>query len=94
MADRKFVNGLFVNKPREQAPDFVFADGSINRQRMIDWLNGLDDEWIDIQINVPKNANPEWPRRLTVFIDDYKKDEKKQQNLTGKTDEFDDDIPF
>ena len=40
--DREFVNGLFMNKPREQAPDFVIADGSINRQRMIDWLNGVD----------------------------------------------------
>ena len=92
--DREFVNGLFMNKPREQAPDFVVADGSINRQRMIDWLNGRDEEWINIQMNTPKNINPEKPRRLTVFIDDYKKDEQKQQNLTGETDEFDDDIPF
>lgn len=94
MAERQFVNGLFVNKPREQAPDFVFADGAINRKRMIDWLNSRDEEWIDIQMNVPKKVNPEKPRRLNVFIDDYKKDEQKQQNLTGETDEFDDDIPF
>ncbi len=94
MAEREFVYGLFMNKPQEKAPDFVVADGSINRQRMIDWLNGRDEEWIRIQMNIPKKFNPDKPRRLNVFVDDFKKDENKQQNLTGETDEFDDEIPF
>jgi len=93
--DKEFVNGLFMDAPHENAPDFVIANGSIKRDRMIDWLNGKDDEWVKFQVTKPKNVNPDKPRRLNAFVDTWQPKQgdspakKSQQNT-----DFDDEIPF
>lgn len=92
--DKQFVNGLYLNSPRETRPDFVIVEGSIHRERMIEWLQSQRGEWISIEANRPKNPKEDKPRRLTVFVDDYKKDEKQENSNGQSKDDFDDDIPF
>lgn len=52
----EFADGLFVNAPRENAPDFVKADISINAREFYKWLGekgktlGEDEKYIKIQI--------------------------------------------
>lgn len=96
MSNRKdFVQGLYVNAPKDRAPDFVIAEGSIQRQKMLDWLNGKNDEWVNFQVNRPKTPNPEKPRRLNVFVDDWEPTKSNlTQNNSAVSEDFDDDLPF
>jgi len=55
--DKEFVNGLNIKPPRENAPDFVKSSGSINKQRMIEFLNSKQDEWINFNVLESKNGN-------------------------------------
>jgi len=50
MSDVKFVDGLMVKKPHQNAPDFVKAGLSIKREELINWLQGQSGEWINIDI--------------------------------------------
>ena len=47
MADKIFVNGLRIQKPRDNAPDFVKANISINRAELLSWLTEQTDEWVN-----------------------------------------------
>jgi len=50
MSDVKFVDGLMVKKPHQNAPDFVKAGLSIKREELINWLQGQSGEWINVDI--------------------------------------------
>lgn len=47
---QKFIKGIFVNDPHENAPDFVLGQVSINREQAIQSLQELDDEWLNLDI--------------------------------------------
>lgn len=49
--EKKFVDGLIVKAPRDQAPDFVKMAISIKREELIAWLQKENDEWINIDVN-------------------------------------------
>lgn len=38
MADKQFVNGIRVYKPRDNAPDFVIADVTINANELTEFI--------------------------------------------------------
>ncbi|XLQ19700.1 MAG: hypothetical protein ACKUBY_03850 [Candidatus Moraniibacteriota bacterium] len=50
MSEVKFVDGLMVKKPHQNAPDFVKGSLSIKREELINWLQGESGEWINIDI--------------------------------------------
>ncbi|MEN8252615.1 MAG: hypothetical protein ABFQ53_03480 [Patescibacteria group bacterium] len=50
MSDVKFVDGLMVKKPHQNAPDFVKANLSIKREELITWLQGQSGEWINLDV--------------------------------------------
>ena len=50
MSDVKFVDGLMVKKPHQNAPDFVKGSLSIKREELINWLQGETGEWINVDI--------------------------------------------
>jgi len=58
MADKEFVDGLFVKQPREGAPDFVKGAISIKRADLGNWLRGkvTEDGWINIDILVAQSG--------------------------------------
>ena len=55
--DVEFINGLSFKAPREKAPDYVKATGSINRQNMIEWLQSKPDEWINFDIKISQKGS-------------------------------------
>ena len=61
MADKIFVNGLRIQKPRDNAPDFVKANISINRAELLSWLTAQPDEWVNAQVLDSKNKPGNWP---------------------------------
>ena len=42
MSETKFPNGMWFNKPHENAPDFVIADINISVDRFIEWLKAQE----------------------------------------------------
>lgn len=84
MSDIEFVNGLFVNKPKEGAPDFIKANISIKRKDLGNWLRGKEDDSISIVVKESKNG------KWYAAVDNWKP--KKQEPATEP--ELDDEIPF
>lgn len=46
----EFVDGLIIKAPREGAPDFVKGSISIKRAELIQWLQGKQDDWVNLDI--------------------------------------------
>ena len=57
MSDIEFVNGLTVKQRNEKAPDYVLANGSINCEQMLEWLQGRTG-WINWQAKMSKGGKP------------------------------------
>jgi len=94
MSDQKFIDGLFVKAPHQNAPDFVKAAISIKRKDLGNWLRGQTDEWINI--DVKESREGKW----YAAINDFKPEPQsgnKPTNANGATagePDYDDDIPF
>jgi hypothetical protein len=57
MSDIEFVNGLTVKQRNEKAPDYVLANGSINCEQMMEWLQGRTG-WVNWQAKLSKGGKP------------------------------------
>jgi hypothetical protein len=88
----KYINGLYAKKKHNRAPDFVICNGSINKKQMQETLNQMEGEWLNFQFLTPYSPDEKYPDRLTVKIDDYKKDEPKQ--VASAPVDVEEDIPF
>jgi hypothetical protein len=97
--DIEFVNGLTVKQRNEKAPDYVLANGSINCEQMLEWLQGRTG-WINWQAKLSKGGKP------YVAVDTWKPNQG-QSSDTKRQDKpadasygdraaggFDSDIPF
>jgi hypothetical protein len=73
MAEANFVNGLRVEAPREGAPDFVKAKGSIKREEMIAWLSAQTGDWINFDVNVSRAG------KWYCKVSEYKKPDAPQE---------------
>lgn len=92
MSDEKeFVDGLFVNAPREGAPDFVKAKISIKRVELGKWLQQKEGEWINLDVKVAKSGK--WYSE----VDNWKpkgQTDTNPSNNNAFNDVFEDDSPF
>jgi len=88
--DKEFVNGLNFKPPRDNAPEFVKGSGSINRQRMIEFLNSKRDEWINFNVLVGRSGN--W----YAEVDNWKPTNKAPTPAVEGSDinEMESDIPW
>lgn len=92
--EKPFVDGLIIKAPRENAPDFVKGSISLKREDLIQWLQGRNEEWINVDIMVSKSGK--WYGKLN----DWKPEEKgfvppsppQQQNTSNDVNV--EDIPF
>ena len=89
MSDPEFIDGLFVKKPHERAPDFVKCGISIKRKELGNWLRGKEDEWINIQVKESKGG------KWYAEIDNWKPEKKDTPDEKKGGDDFvDSKIPF
>lgn len=92
MTDAKFIDGLTVKQPHERAPEYVKATLSINRARLIAWLQAKGGEWVNADLKESREG------KLYVQVNTYKKGETKSQKPPAapvRDDQFDDDpLPF
>lgn len=87
MSDIKFVDGLIVKAPHENAPDFVKASISIKREELIAWLQAQEGEWINAQVKESRAG------KWYAAVDEWKPSQEAA-SAPKKTEEFEDYIPF
>ena len=104
MSEKKFIAGLYANKKNEKQPDFVICKLKVKPSVLIESLREFKnvDGYISLQVTTPYEADPDWPDRLNVKLDEYQNN--KEHRLTPPTapvtpkldEEFDDDLdlPF
>lgn len=66
MADPVFIDGLFFKAPRQGAPDFIKGAISMKRAELITWLQGRNDEWINIDVKESRGG------KLYCQLNDWK----------------------
>ena len=77
MEEKKFLKGLFVKK-REGSPDFVLGQISIKREDLITELQGMSEEWLNLDILKEKEGSGiysklnTWKPEAPVSRDDAK----------------------
>ena len=88
--DNKFINGLIVKAPNENAPEYVKAKLSIKREELIGWLQSESGEWINADIKVSQGG------KWYVAVDTWKPKEGSQpRQAAPQAEAFDaDSIPF
>jgi hypothetical protein len=102
--DTKFIDGLIVKPPHENAPEYVKAKLSIKRAELIAWLQAQQGDWINADIKESQGG------KFYAAVDDWKPNgntsssgsrggapqrERPQPATNATADDFaDDDIPF
>lgn len=99
MSDKKFIDGLWANKPHEKAPDFVKTELSIDLTRFGPWVK----EWKQanpnekyLKITVKESQKGEFYAEVNEWKPnpDAAKEAKAAAGGTPEYPEFDQDIPF
>lgn len=75
-----FVDGLLIKKPKPGTPDFVKLNISIKRKELIAWLEGKNDEWVNLDVKQSKQG------KLYAQENTWKPKERKPEAF--------DDFPF
>jgi hypothetical protein len=83
MSEKQFVNGMLV-KRGDNAPDFVLANLSINREELIAWLEAQEGKWVNVVLKRAKSG------KCYAEVDTWKP--PKAVDLV--TAPLDDEIPF
>lgn len=78
MAEKVFVNGIRVFKPRDNAPDFVIADLVIKRDDLIDFLKTQNYEFKAV---IKKGNKGYYMEVNTYGQQNIQADAAKQQSL-------------
>ena len=93
MADAKFLDGLIVKNPHQNAPDFVIGTLSFRVDEVIQSLkNNEKNGWVNTQIKKSKEG------KLYVHIDQWEPNKQGNsaptQNNAPAPQDNDDDLPF
>lgn len=70
--ETRFVDGMYVKHPHQNAPDFCKAKVSIVREEMIKWLQGEDGEWVNLDIKESKDG------KLYASVDTWEPEPKAE----------------
>jgi hypothetical protein len=93
MTEKVFAKGFYVKAPSEKAPEFVKFGMSIKRQEAMEWLQGMPDQWINLQVKEAKSG------KWYAEVDTWKPDARKARvdytpPSSPPQDDYEDDIPF
>ncbi len=92
--ETEFPDGLIVKAPRDGAPEYVKAAISIKRLELIAWLEGRNDEWVNLDVKEAKSGK--WYAAVNAYKPRDAKPAAKPAR-TGRSAPPDDDgdsIPF
>ena len=72
MNEVKFIDGIRVSKPHENAPGFVKAGLSFHIPRLIEWANQQTEEWVNSDLKESKQG------KLYLAVNDYQPKQTEQ----------------
>jgi hypothetical protein len=58
MSDKEFPEGLILKAPRDGARDYVIGSLSIKRGEFLNWLNGREGDWVNL--NLKRATSGKW----------------------------------
>lgn len=101
--DTKFINGLIVKAPNDNAPEYVKAKLSIKREELIAWLQTESGEWINADIKV--SSGGKWYAAVDTWVPNQGNGTSRNNApkpprrdpapaTTFDSEPFDDQIPF
>jgi len=91
MSDKEFVSGLFVKEPHPKAPDFVKCGISLKREELITWLQGKQDEYINLQVKSAKSGK--WYAEVDNWKPDAPSNPQANTQSTAPQADFNDELP-
>jgi len=99
MSDKVFTEGLYFNEKHENAPDFILGGLSINRNKLIPWLENQPENkagYIKIQIKRSKPTTEKPEGNIYCELDTWEPDFRKEAAPAAQdSQQFDDEsIPF
>lgn len=74
MSEKKFIKGIFIKDAHKNAPDFVLAQVSINREEAIKSLSEMDEEYLNLDVLKSKEGE------VYGKLNTYKKDEETESD--------------
>ena len=96
MNEKKFVDGLIVKKPHDNAPDFVKARLSLKLDEFASWVGqwkkeNAGEEWINIELKESKQG------KLYAELDSWKPDTSRSNGSASSGNSYippQEDVPF
>lgn len=67
----EFPKGLMVKAKHENAPEYVICKLSIRREELIEWLQGKDGDWINLDVKKSQGG------KLYAAVDTWKPDSQR-----------------
>lgn len=64
--EKEFPKGIMVKDPHENAPEFVICKLSIKRAEALEWIDGKQGDWINIDMKKSKEG------KLYLEVDNWK----------------------
>ena len=88
--DTKFIDGLYVDEPHPNAPEFIKLKIGIDRKVLGNWLRNESDDRINLDVKVSKGG------KWYAQVDSWKPQDQPSQpsQERASTNEDFDDIPF
>ena len=82
MADKIFINGMFANKPHQNAPSFVKASVSINADDFIPFLEQNKNRTGYVNIDIKESKGGNYYAELNTWQPSAK--DKEPEKKTGR----------
>ena len=84
--ETEFAKGFYPKAPSDKAPDYVKFKVSLRREELIEWLNSKEGVWVNLEVKEGRSG------KWYASVDNWKP--AGETNSGGKSNDFDDDIPF
>ena len=89
MADKEFPKGMFFKLPGSNAPEYVKGKFLIHVEDAVEYLQGIESEWLSLDALVSKGGKP------YLAVDTWTPDQKTQKQEPSNTNqEINGDLPF
>lgn len=103
MSEKVFAEGIYWDKPHENAPDFVLGRISINPNKLIPWLEAQKPNeagYIKVSVLTSKSSGKPYCE-LDTWEPNQQRDSQQQQRNAAQAaaaptsnEDFSDEIPF
>lgn len=75
MADKEFPKGMFFKLPGSNAPEYVKGKFLIHVEDAVEYLQGIESEWLSLDALVSKGGKP------YLAVDTWTPDQKTQKQI-------------